>query len=104
MGLAIVRFRSELGRLAHKSSPKFFSSAKRERQIFYVYCGMKASERAGFDLFPLQKIASSDSILARTICVPVACQTGWSWDLLPEPEMRSEDQELGQNSSPKTVS
>ena len=32
--------------LAHKSSSKFFSSAKRELQIFYVF-GCKASERAG---------------------------------------------------------
>ena len=50
MGLAIVKLRRELSRLAHKTSPIFFSSAKREREIFYVYCGMKASERAGVRL------------------------------------------------------
>ena len=33
----------------------------------------EASERVERDLFPLQKIASSDVILALTISVPVAC-------------------------------
>ena len=41
-----------------------------------MFSAAKASERARereLDLFPLQKIVSSDVILARTICVPVAC-------------------------------
>ena len=33
----------------------------------------EASERVKRDLFPLQKIASSDVILALAISVPVAC-------------------------------
>ena len=41
-----------------------------------MFSAAKANERATereLDLFPLQKIALSDVILARTICVPVAC-------------------------------
>ena len=42
----VSEFFGLLHRLAHKSSSKFFSSAKREPEIFYVFGG-KASERAG---------------------------------------------------------
>ena len=42
----VSEFFGLLHRLAHKSSSKFFSSAKRELEIFYVFGG-KASERAG---------------------------------------------------------
>ena len=53
-----MKLRKELGRLAHKTSPKFFSSAKRQREIFL--CLLRHdSELGGFDLFPVQKIASS---------------------------------------------
>ena len=91
MGLAIVKLRKELGRLAHKTSPKFFSSAKRQRVIFL--CLLRHdSELGGGGGGRLVSRAENriKCILARTFYVPVACQTGRSWGLLPEPEIRSE--------------
>ena len=40
---------------------------------FFRFLQQKRARERELDLFPLQKIASSDVILARTICVPVAC-------------------------------
>ena len=51
----------------------FFTSEKRERYIFYVFCGKSERESESSTCFPCKKIASSDVIVARTICVPVAC-------------------------------
>ena len=43
-----------------------------------MFSAAKASERAKARLVsPTKKIASSDVILARTICVPVACVVVW---------------------------
>ena len=39
-----------IGQTCPQVEPKFFSSATRERQIFYVYCSVKASEKAGIRL------------------------------------------------------
>ena len=40
---------------------------------FLCFPRQKRTRERELDLFPLQKIALSDVILARTICVPVAC-------------------------------
>ena len=40
---------------------------------FFCFLQQQRARERELDLFPLQKIASSDVILARTICVPVVC-------------------------------
>ena len=51
----------------------FFHESEARALDFLCFLRQKRAREREFDLFPLQKIASSDVILARTICVPVAC-------------------------------
>ena len=62
-------------RLAYKSSSIFFHECEAGAVYvdFLCFLWQKRARERELDLFPLQKIASSDAILARTICVPVAC-------------------------------
>ena len=51
---------------------KFFHEREARAVDDLCFLRRRARERE-LDLFPLQKIASSDVILARTICITVAC-------------------------------
>ena len=59
-------------RLAYSRTQNFHEREARAVDFLCFLWQKRARERE-LDLFPLQKIASSDVILARTICVPVAC-------------------------------
>ena len=52
---------------------KFFHEREAQADDFLCFLRQKRARERELDLFPLQKIASSDVILAPTICVPVAC-------------------------------
>ena len=49
------------------------SRAQSFLSYFLCFLRQKRAREEELDLFPLQKIASSDVILAQTICFPVAC-------------------------------
>ena len=61
------------GRLAYISRAQIFHEREARSVEFLSFLRQKRAREQELDLFPLQKIASSEVILARTICVPVAC-------------------------------
>ena len=69
-------------RLAHKSSSKFFSSAKRELEIFYVFGG-KVSKKPGAQLVSRVENHIKWCHFGARYLRP-------DWSLLPKPETRSE--------------
>jgi len=56
------------------TSPAQIFHEREARSVdFLCFLRQKRAREQELDLFPLQKMASSEVMLARTICVPVAC-------------------------------
>ena len=83
------------------SRAQIFSRAQSASARFFMFSAAKASERAGARLVShaknhiywrhfganyLQKITSTDVILVRTICVPVACVVASLWSMSKQAE------------------
>ena len=71
-------------RLANKSSSIYF----------YVFCGKSGRESGSSTCFRCKKIAPSDVILARSICVPVACVVANCQNVRTNPNHESQKEQL----------
>ena len=57
----------------HKVGSTQISQARSASSRYFMFLRQERAREGELDLFPLQKIASSDVILVRNICVLVAC-------------------------------
>ena len=103
-----MKLRRELSRLAHKTSPIFSSSAKREREIFLRLLRHESErESGGSTCFHCRKSHQVTAFWRELFASPSRVRLDGAGAYYRNRKKEAKDfkkgKELGQNSSPKTV-